>query len=522
MASNSVPRQYRKAYQDFSGGLMSRPSPLQIPANKFHLLQNAVLNDHDILEKVQGYTLDGSPFPNTAVSFIRFLINYNIGDATSTIVCAASDQVNNSGATYNVDLKQSYGNGTYNYIGHTTGTALFTMTSAAVVGSGTAWLSHLKAGDKIGTGALPTVWYTIQSVNSDTSITLTTTYVAATTSSVAYMARILLSVNSIPTGVVFNNNLIISNGSEQPMETNNTTLNKLQSANWKMVKILALHKNRVFGANWSASPSGLMWTAANDETTVDATSIATIFANDNGQIVAIKSFANSLIVFKDNGNIYQVVGEFDQSAAGQPAMIRRIDTTDNMGLISGQSVCSVEDNTSVQGYQRLGAKLYFLSETGIHSINSYMQVQKVSWDIQPTVSNLILKSTASATKQYSFASKSQWDAGTINSLSDTRLLNGISTYFDSLNLSTASPRDCGVSTFLDSSNNVHTAYVAANGTSVRYNKWLASDNTNTDVQVYDYITDLTSLWSGGGTNRFIALASVAIGVSSSGNLRAFI
>jgi hypothetical protein len=295
------------------------------------------------------------------------------------------------------------------------------------------------------------------------------------------MARIILNKNNIPVGLVFNNNLIISNGADGPMETNNTTLNKLQSVNWKSVNLLELHKNRVFGGNWSASPSGLIWTYANDETTVDATSIATVFAQDNGQMVAMKSFANSLMVFKDNGKVYQITGEFDQSAAGQPAMIRAIDVPDNLGVISGKSVCVLEDNSGAQGYQRLGSKVYFLSETGIYTINSWMQVQKVSWDIQPTLANILLKSTATTTKQYSFTSKAQWDAGTINSLSDTRVLNGMSSFFDTLNLSGATQNNGAAAMFIDSVNDVHTAYGYSAG--LRYNHWLASDNTNVDSVV---------------------------------------
>lgn len=515
MASKPVPQQYRKAYQDLTGGLMSRPNPLQIPANKFAFLQNAILNDHDVLEKVEGYTLDGSPFPSQPDAFIRLLVNYKIGDTISTLVCAAADTVHNSDATFNVDLKQSYGDGNYNYIGHTIGTAQFTTGSTAVVGLGTDWDKHLKAGDQIGTGVQPSTWYKVQSVNSATSITLTSNYLETTTTSVGYMARIMLSVNNIPVGVVFNNNLIISNGSETPMQTNNVSLDKLQSPNWPTVNLLELHKNRVFGANWPSQPSGLMWTYSNDQTTVDPVSFASVFPNDNGQTVQIKSFANSLLVFKDNGYVYQVVGEFDQNAQGQPALIRRLDCPDNVGVISGKSVCVLEDSTSNQGYQRLGSKVYFLAETGIYSINAYMQVQKVSWDIQPTLANLLLKSTATATKQFAFTSKSQWDTGMINSLSDTFVLNGMSTFFSSQNINSAYNGNGAASTFMAPNNDVHTAYISSDRQSVRYNHWLASDQSITDTQVIKIGVDtiVTSTYP-----NILTIDSVAIAVSGSGNV----
>ncbi len=515
MSKNSVSQYLRKAYQDFTGGLATRADALHIPANKFSQLENAILNDHDILEKVQGYTVDGSPFTNVVGSFIRMLINYKVGTTVNTLVCAASDAVANSNSTYNVDLKQTYGDGTYAYIGHTIGTALFTMTSAVVTGTTTQWASHLKAGDKIGTGAAPTIWYEIQSVDSATQVTLTAPYAEATTSSVSYMARIILNKNNIPNGLVFNSKLLICNGVDAVLSTNNTSLGKLQSANWQTVQLLEAHKNRVFGANWPAKTSGLLWTAANDETIVDAAAEASVFAQDNGQIVAIKSFANSLMVFKDNGKIYQVIGEFDQSAVGQPALIRLIDVPDNLGVISGKTVVVCEDNNRDNIGRPMGSKIFFLSETGIYTVNSYMQVNKVSWDIAPTVQNILIKSTATATKAYSFTSKSEWDSGTISGLSDTRVSNGISTYFDSLNLATAKQTNGGVSTFLDSTNNVHTAYIGADGKTVRYNHWLASDNTNVDSQVCDVTTTATIK---AVSSHFQTVSAVSIAVAPNGTV----
>lgn len=66
-----------------------------------------------------------------------------------------------------------------------------------VTGSGTAWLSNLKAGDfiKIGSGSVHTdsTWYEIFSVDSDTQVTLTSS--AATCSGSAYVARKTFSGN---------------------------------------------------------------------------------------------------------------------------------------------------------------------------------------------------------------------------------------------------------------------------------------------------------------------------------------
>ena len=72
------------------------------------------------------------------------------------------------------------------------GTVDVTNGSATVTGSGTTWSSELKAGDYFRIGGLNdanAVWYEIQSVDSDTQITLTTAYNEATATGQSYTVR---------------------------------------------------------------------------------------------------------------------------------------------------------------------------------------------------------------------------------------------------------------------------------------------------------------------------------------------
>lgn len=75
-----------------------------------------------------------------------------------------------------------------------TGTVSVTNGSAVVTGSGTTWSTNLKAGDRIALGASETdpeaTWYTIDTVDSDTQVTLTANYAEATSSGEAYTARL--------------------------------------------------------------------------------------------------------------------------------------------------------------------------------------------------------------------------------------------------------------------------------------------------------------------------------------------
>lgn len=398
MASQPLPQYFRKPYQTLDGGLCTRPDPQLVPANKFVQLDNAILADHDILEKAPGYILDGSPFPASADSWIRMNVNFRIGAADNSIVVAAQDD-GNTNASYKVDFKQTFGNGSYNYIGYTTGTAVFNGTTA-VVGSGTVWLTNLKAGDKIKSTA-DTVWYEIASVTNDTHLVLTTT---ATANTGTYMARIILDLGFIPFGLQFNDHLVVVNGSEKMMEFDNTTMTLINAwasafSGFPEPTMLEKHKNRLFAAD---PTSNLTWSHDGDETAWEGDSEAPIFPQDGGNTVAIKSFANSLMVFKDNGLVYQVYGEFDQDVVGAPTNIRLIDVPDNIGIIAGRTVVKNDDG-----------QLYFMAETGYYTINMYMQVVKVSWDIQPTIQNLIFSATAQSNKQFVFSNSAQWSTGTL-------------------------------------------------------------------------------------------------------------
>lgn len=483
MSQQTVPQYYRRAYQDFSGGLQTRPHALEVDANKFTQLDNCILADHSILEKAPGYAVDGNPWANVSDSFIRMIVNYRVGTSVNSLVVAAQDD-NNTNATFKVDLKQTFGDGTYNYIGYTIGTALFTSGSPTVTGTGTAWDVNLKAGDQIKPNSFGT-WYVIQSVDSATQVTLTTNYGGSTTMSVAYMARIVLNFNAIPNATTFNNHLVIVDGVDKAMVFDNTSLTLLQNANVPVgASFVTKHKNRVFMARSTSAPSSIFWSSVNDETTWNAAGNAPVMPSDNGNICGFVSYANSLIVFKDNGNVYQVYGEFDQSAVGQPALIRRIDNADNIGIISGRSAVVNDDNL-----------LYFMAETGVYTIDPRMYVQKISWDINPTIQNLVLNGTAgSSPKSFAFAQKSQWDTGTLSGTQDFRPTNGIAPYFDSGTITGAFQGQastngsgnriaCSTATAIDSSGNLHVAWISTDKQTLFHTAIAAVDNSSSTTTV---------------------------------------
>jgi hypothetical protein len=458
MGAKPLDGAFRKAYQDFSGGLNTLGSPLRIGPNEFVQLDNAYVNETGLLEKSKGYSLDGSPFPDDVDSFIRMLVHYRRGTTVNKLVCAALDE-GNSNSTYKVDIKETSGNGSYDYIGYTTGTATFTSGSPTVTGGSTAWSTHLKAGDKIKPDSVST-WYEILTVDSATQVTLTSNYGTATVTGVAYKARIILHKDYIPSAITFNNNLVITNGSEKMMSYNNTTLTTITDADAPRPAFIKPHKNRVFGAKTSGGPSTIYWSAVNDETSWDAAALEPVFTNDGGIISGIESFADSLIVMKDNGSMYQIVGSFDQDAVGEVSFIRKIDTPTNLGAIVAYTHVVHDDGM-----------MWFLTETGVYALDQRMQITKMSDNIQESTDDLVLSPTSTSNKEYSFDSKTQWDAGTHSGTKATTA-GDLQNYFDLLTITDAYQARGAASIAIDSSNNIHVAYISASNTKViKYKKW---------------------------------------------------
>lgn len=474
MADATLNSYFRKSYQDFSGGLNTLQNPLILKQNQFSELVDAIINEDGTLERAKGYVVEGSPFPDDADSFIRMVVNYKRGTTVDNLVVAAQDD-GNANATYKVDIKQTTGNGSYDYIGYTTGTATFTNGSPTVEGqSSPAWNTQLKAGDKIKPNATST-WYEIQSITDADTLVLTSNFAEATQTTAAYTARIILHKDYIPQAIVFNNNLIVTNGDETPFYWNNTTTAKITDADCPKGKFIEAYKNRVFIGATGAAPSTIFWSASSDETSWDSTGKLGVFPQDNGNICAIRNFADSLMVFKDNGNIYQVSGNFDQTAVGQPSYVRKIDVPDNMGTIAGFTV-SVHDD----------GRCYFLTQTGVYAMDQRFQFEKMSWPIDTDIRNIVLRGGNVSSKAHTYDTKTQWDTGTHSGTRATAA-GTLTQYADALSIDGVytSAGEQNWAAVIDSSNNIHVAYVSsADNSIIKYLKW-EPDGTQTTETVVD-------------------------------------
>ena len=505
MSIKPISENFRKDYQDFSGGLNTRNSQLVIPANQFAQLDNCVVNDKQLLEKAKGYTNANSPFPDSSSSFIRMLVNFRRGSVSEKLVCAALD-ASNTNATYQVDLKESAGDGTWSYIGYNIGKASFVSGSKTVTGSsGTLWLANIKPGDKI--QATSGSWYEVGSVTTNTSLELTINFAQSSTGAVDYLARPVLHKSSIPRAVTFNNNLVIVDGNVTPLSYNGTCVYNVPAAYspQPQFKFIEVHKNRVFAAD----ADNIYWSAVDDETSWLEVAQEPVFTQSGGSICGIKSFGDSLVVLKDNGRVFQVFGSFDQTAEGSPAFIRALDMPENMGVIAGYTAVVHDD-----------ARLYFLSESGVYSIGSSMDLKKESLSVIPEIQNLVLKSSVTGTNSFQFDTKPQWDLGTHNGTRATSS-GELVTYGDHTNLSNISRHIAGDGNDIAGNNTncviatdgkVYAPFIESSGRYLKCTIWDTDGTTTTET-----VADTRSLpvgYTPYNTNTFFGSLKCAISSSN--------
>jgi len=145
--------------------------------------RNIYIDKFSNLKKIEGYTTKGSNLPLNGP--IMLLDQYYKFDGTERLIAITTDDA------YYYDVSSN----TWKLITdcYTTGTVSVTNGSAVVTGSGTSWSGNVSAGDKFGVGSTDpneiTTWYTIQSVDSDTQITLTSNYQGPTESGQSYCIR---------------------------------------------------------------------------------------------------------------------------------------------------------------------------------------------------------------------------------------------------------------------------------------------------------------------------------------------
>lgn len=178
------------------GLYLDRPA-LLVPERGCSAMMNVRINNAQLVHDNMGWTqfpsadaplnLDGKP--------VTLIDSFTARDATTKTIFGNTTDLFEWDDANSVAL---YLTPTY-----VTGTVDVTNGSATVTGAGTSWDSNLKAGDFISIGSTTersrtATWYEVETVDSDTQLTLTDVYAEATASGQVYTARMVFTgdVNS--------------------------------------------------------------------------------------------------------------------------------------------------------------------------------------------------------------------------------------------------------------------------------------------------------------------------------------
>lgn len=370
-------------FLDFSGGLNNTKNALLIADNELQDSSNVFVSQRGGIEKRYGYT-NGTAHTLAAPS--RFMFRSRFQGEVGDWVFISNGGRTQATTAYNAAAKYSAYRGS-----GASPTATFTNGSAVVtLAVGTAeWLTQLAASDIISIGDDFATTYTIQSVDSNTQITLTANYAQATTTA-AYFVIQKMHANGAGAmdAVSFKNALYVGPALDPQSGTSGLmTLSVATSGNVGTVSsrvasttrldLLAQHKNYIFGAyrRGSSNTSRLFWSASLDAATWPASNFVDVGPDDGGRIQGLIVFNDTLYIFKDSA-IYYLVGEvFDPS--NPTYALRRIPNPENIGTVQHRSL-AIWNN-----------RIVFMSKDGIFSVDGANRIENLSISkIRTTITNI--------------------------------------------------------------------------------------------------------------------------------------
>lgn len=311
--------------------------------------------------------------PKNALTPLPLITNQTSGlnKITSLIPVQFSNNTKYLIVTDGTDFKATSGDGVYSYIGYTTGTV--TRSTTALTGTSTVWATNIQAGDQFKYN-VDSTWLNISVVNSDTSITLSS---GSGATSGAYTIRKVMNNTVRPKGAVLNDLLILCDGIRIADKWDGTSLQRISGM--PFVRGLELHKRHIFGF----TKDTLYWCDINTPTIWTTTNLETVAVKDSGDIVAIKSYAESLFIFKSNGRIYSLVGEAPFVATTLTYTITQITTPSYFGNVASETI-NTHNNL-----------LRFQTTVGTWDFDG-VSFQLITRDLQPTVDAVSVPDTLSS------------------------------------------------------------------------------------------------------------------------------
>lgn len=313
-----------EALTDFGGGLNTLLAPNQLKPNQGPTLRN-VYGYNGALTKRAGSTAATMTVDTVGATGSQF-IGFEMLNTFLSVLGSVQELLlilGFSGAYY-TSAKWTADGSTFYDLAETAGTVTTTSGSAVVTGSGTSWATRVKAGDLFKAGS--SARFIIQSVDSDTQITLTQNFTAT---GAAQSYSILMAFGQLTTTtrlksrirmIPFNGKIyfVSSYGLATTARSwvGHASLPSgqlgLVSA-FPNVKFVTAHKNYIFGANIEATPSRVRWSALKDAETWSASNFIDVNPDDGQEIVGMFSDGVGIVILKRSSAYYLAGDIFDPS-----------------------------------------------------------------------------------------------------------------------------------------------------------------------------------------------------------------
>lgn len=352
-----------QSLQDFSGGLSTLMAPNRIAENQSPSCTNTWY-DNGAIAKRYGQTRTSGFSYNSGTNAWNGLGAYQVAfsGASSLIMNVATDAYTNA---HNVLLSTTDAISVSEMPSNPTGTAAVTNGSPTVVGTGTNWLTTARANSFLKIG---TVYYLIQSVDTNLQITLAINYPATTLSGLAHNIYGAWPRANRVSIVSMNSKAWICGVGAITQSWNGTVaafVDAFPSAQYSI-----LYKNYVVAANTTSNPSRVSWCSLKDPTTWPASNFVDVNPDDGFPIVGLVYDGQSVVILKTN-SAYKLTGDV-LDPANPTYTLTRIAVPDDFIINTPRTFQPFQG-----GYVILGKKGFYAYAGGgvISKIDSYTKIQ---------------------------------------------------------------------------------------------------------------------------------------------------
>lgn len=313
-----------ESLSDFAGGLDTRLAPNRIKANEATVGASVYADNAALLSRngttTTALTVDSTTAAVTYSPYDLVDVFFPTNSSGTTPAASNSETLFLAGvasvSNFLTSIKYTLDGSTFSDVTYKVGTITTNSASAVVTGSGTAWLTAIRAGDllQISSGNARAV---VQSVDSDTQITLTAPFGSTVVGSTYNILMIFpditgtLTTNRLRTFVASNRAYFVpSGGWSSGLVARYFDGGSIGFATAiPLAKFFVNMKNYTFALNTSATTkSRVNWSALKAPETYPASNFVDVSPDDGQDIVGGFTDGTSLIILKRN-SAYRLTGD---------------------------------------------------------------------------------------------------------------------------------------------------------------------------------------------------------------------